>query len=167
MSAIDISTFKTLDLLRLFAGILDELRTRGVVRSSNNPVSDYTEGLVAAALSLTLVTGSTTGYDAEDKEGNRYEIKGRRWTRHNRSTQLSVVRGLELKHFNFLAGVLYNEDFSVERACLIPHTVVSAVATHRKHVNGWIIHLQQSLWGKVGVRDITDCVRKTQETFGA
>jgi hypothetical protein len=39
------------------------------------------ETIVALALKLKLVSGSTAGHDAIDGSGIRYEIKGRRITR--------------------------------------------------------------------------------------
>jgi hypothetical protein len=156
---------RTSELLSLFALILEELRRREVVRSSNNPVADYTEWLVAKALSLEQLRGSTTGCDALDAEGRRYEIKGRRLTRHNNSTQLSVIRGLDLCHFDFLVGVLYDEDFLVSRACLIPHEVVKTTATYRKHVNGWIVYLRPTVWQELGVLDITDELKAAQASI--
>lgn len=152
----------TTELLRLFAAVLDELRGRGVIRSANNPVADYAERLMACALSLDLKSKSTTGFDAMDAQGRRYEIKGRRLTRQNRSTQLSVIRGLDLKHFDFLGGVLFDEDFSVARACLIPRDVVERTAVYRAHVNGWILHLRPGLWQEPGVEDISAQVRAAQ-----
>ena len=59
-----------------------------------------------------------------DSNGRRYEIKGRRITRHNSSTQMSVIRQLDACRFDFLVGVLFEEDFSVRRACVVPHNVV-------------------------------------------
>jgi hypothetical protein len=156
---------RTSELLSLFALILEELRRREVVRSSNNPVADYTEWLVAKALSLEQLRGSTTGCDALDSEGRRYEIKGRRLTRHNNSTQLSVIRGLDLCHFDFLVGVLYDEHFLVSRACLIPHEVVKTTATYRKHVNGWILYLRPTVWEELGVLDISDELKAAQASI--
>jgi hypothetical protein len=150
-------------LLTLFANILNELRRRDMVRTSNNPVADYTEFLVAHALALSLMRNSTSGCDAVDSSGNRYEIKGRRLTRHNTSPQLGAIRKLESCQFDYLAGVLFDEDFSVRRACLVPHEVVRNIATYRQHVNGWILLARPSLWEQEGVRDITSQVRAAQE----
>ncbi len=83
MNKIQLEALPTRALLFLFADVMEELRRRDVVRSSNNPVADYTEWLVARSLSLKLRPGSSTGFDAEDKDGKRYEIKGRRLTEHN------------------------------------------------------------------------------------
>jgi hypothetical protein len=157
-----IDEIHTRELLALFAEVLEELRERKVVRSSNNPVADYTEFLVVKALSLKQLAGSTKGCDAIDSEGQRYEIKGRRLTRHNSSTQLSVLRGLDLCHFDFLVGVLYHEDFSVARACIVPHSIVLANATYREHVNGSILFLRPNLWEQHGVVDITEALRSAQ-----
>ena len=151
----DLDLRPTRELLALFAQVLEELRSRGAVRTSNNPVADYAESLAARALSLTLLPRSNTGCDATDGEGKRYEIKSRRVTRHNGSTQLSVLRGLDLCHFDYLVGVLFNADFSVLRACLVPHDVVTRLATYRKHVNGWIFLLQPPVWNDPQVRDLT------------
>lgn len=154
----------TKELLALFSDVLSELRTRKVVRSTNNPVADYAEGLVATALSLQLLPGSTTGCDAKDDAGRRYEIKGRRLTAHNPSTQLSVLRALDKCHFDFLAGVLFNQDFSVQRACLIPRDVVARTAKFRQHVNGWILFLRPALWEEPGVTDITELLRRAEDS---
>jgi hypothetical protein len=162
MNKNQLKTQPTRDLLSLFASVMEELRRREVVRSSNNPVADYTEWLVARSLSLKLRPGSSTGFDAEDKDGKKYEIKGRRLTAHNGSTQLSAIRGLELRHFDYLVGVLFEPDFTVKRACMVPHDEVVRAATYRKHVNAWILHLKPSIWSQPGVQDVTDVLSRVQ-----
>jgi hypothetical protein len=146
-------------LLAQYAGILAELRRRGIVRSANSPVGDYTEHLVATALGLDLAANSTAGYDAVGRDGARYQIKGRRLTRANPSRQLGALRDLHGRHFDFLAGVLFAEDFAVARACLIPPGVVEREATYIAHTNSWRLMLRDALWAQPGVRDITDVVR--------
>jgi hypothetical protein len=164
MIDLDLRTVSMRDLLSLFGGLMDELRRREVVRSSNNPVADYAEFLVARALRLKLLRSSNTGCDAVDSNGKRYEVKGRRVTKHNPSTQLSVIRQLDSCHFDFLAGVLFDEDFSILRACLVPHEAVRRMATYSKHQNGWILHLRSSLWEQDGVREITQGIRDAQSS---
>jgi hypothetical protein len=158
----ELESLKTHELLGLFSGVLDELRRREVIRSTNNPVADYAESLVARALSLELAPKSSTGYDAVDALGQRYEIKGRRPTKQNRSTQLSAIRGVDLEHFSFLVGVLFAEDFSVHRACVIPYKTVKELAVYRPHVNAWILHLRDSVWNAPDVRDITNLLSDVQ-----
>src|SRR5580704_11200165 len=133
-------------LLRAYSEILKELRKRSLIRSTNNPVADIAETLVALALKLNLVEGSTAGYDAIDIHGTRYEIKGRRLTSENKSRQLSFIRGLDKNHFDFLAGILFDEDFRILKACLVPRSTVQKLAKYVKHVNGWRLILSDGVW---------------------
>jgi hypothetical protein len=82
------------ELLAQYANIMEELRRRGVIRSSNNPVADYAEYLCEKALSLKRTGKSAKGFDATDSKGRRYQIKGRRLTTHSASRQLGVLREL-------------------------------------------------------------------------
>src|SRR5690606_8844173 len=54
------------ELLRLHAEVLDELRRREVVRTSNSPVGDYAELLFATAFGWELENSSAAGHDATD-----------------------------------------------------------------------------------------------------
>ncbi len=164
MRDMDLDHASVRDLLSVFANVMEQLRERGVVRSSNNPVADYCESLVARALALKPLRRSNKGADAIDEsDGKKYEIKGRRITKHNPSTQLSVIRDLDSHHFDYLVGVLFDDNFGVTHAHRIPYDVVKDVAgDRREYVNGWIIHLRPSLWERSGVLDITPQVKKAQ-----
>jgi hypothetical protein len=70
--------------------MVDELLSQGVVRSTNNPVADYSEYLTARAFGLTLVASSSIGYDAIGEDDVRYQVKARRLTARNTSRQLGV-----------------------------------------------------------------------------
>jgi len=134
---------------------MQELRRRELIRSSNNPVADYAEALVARGLGLSLGHRSVKGFDARDASGRRYEIKARRMTPENPSRQLSVIRNLDIDQFDFLVGVVFAEDFSVLRAAMVPRELVRAHASYKKHVNGWILHLRDAIWEVAGVKDVT------------
>ena len=110
------------DLLGLHAGIMDELRRRGVARSANNPTGSLAEFLFCRAFSWEQADNSQRGYDAVDGNGKRYQIKGRRLHRYNRSRQLSAIRDVE--GFDALAAVLFDHQYRVSRAALIPGVVV-------------------------------------------
>ena len=85
----------TSELLLDYVQIMDELRARNVIRTSNNPVGDYAEWLVASCLGLRLETSSTSGYDATDAASRiKYQIKARRVTKRNNSRQLGAIRNL-------------------------------------------------------------------------
>ena len=159
---VGLTVMTTLELLDLFAQVLNELRRRGITRSTNNPVADYAEVLFEKALSLTRTAKSTKGHDAVDDEGKRYEVKARRVTSHNRSRQLSAIRNLNQVHFAYLAGVLFREDFSVWKACLIPHDIVLNRSTYIAHTNSWKLKLQDDIWNLPGVIDVTEKLSHAQ-----
>lgn len=148
----------TTTLLERFSAILHELKERGVMRTGNNPVADYAERLVAKALDLELLGNSTTGHDAVDAGGTRYEIKARRVQPGTKSHQLSAIRKLDAHHFDFLVAVLFTADFRVERALLIPYDIVQATATYVPHTNAWTLIVRSSLWENSAVSDLTDDV---------
>jgi hypothetical protein len=144
------------ELLVLYGRVLDTLLARGTTRSANNPVADYAEGLCAKALNLTLAPKSANGYDGIDPNGHKIEGKARRLTKENSSRQLSAVRGMGNQHFDHLAGVLFNADFSVMKGCLIPFAVVRQYGTNNEHTNSHRFLLRDSVWSLLGVRDITE-----------
>ena len=102
----------TTELLRNLGDILAELRRRGICRSENLPTGDLAEYLACKALGLSLAEKSAKGFDATDLDGLRYQVKGRRITQWNPSTQLSAIRELDASPFLSLAmGVsLVNQD---------------------------------------------------------
>ena len=132
-----------------------ELKDRGVVRSSNNPVADYTETLVSRALGLSLESQSQAGYDARGADGTRYQIKGRRLTSHNRSTQLSALRNLAQRPFDTLAAVAYSQDLSVLYGALIPIEVVTELSRFSTHRNSHIFMFRRNVLEDPRVTDIT------------
>lgn len=130
------------ELLQLQADATNELKARGVVRTRNNPLGDYTEWLVSKALDLELQSNSKAGYDGISKDGVRVQIKGRCVTPQNNSRQLSAIRKYAEKDFDILAAVIFDEYFNVIEALLIPHEVVGEYASYRKHVNAHILILK-------------------------
>jgi hypothetical protein len=132
---------KILRLLRQHSKIITQLKNAGIIRSANNPVGDYAEWLVAKRLKLNLESNSTKSYDATDpKTKKTYQIKGRRLTKKNGSRQLGVMR---TKDFDFLAAVIFNEDFTVQEAYLIPKKIIkSPYVRYSDHQHGEILILR-------------------------
>lgn len=164
MLAPDLKSLQVSDLFELHGQILSELRRRGVVRSTNNPIADYAEYLCARALSLKVAAKSTKGFDAVCPAGKRYEIKARRVTSLNKSRELSAIRGLDPQQFDYLIGILFREDFRVWKACVIPHSVVKDHAAWSDHTNAWRFHLRDTLWSIPGVLDLTGQIQEAQST---
>lgn len=160
MGKLDVTTLSTPELLTAFGDVLEELKSRGIVRSRNNPVADYSEWIVSKALSLSLQSNSNKGFDAVDSLGVRYQIKGRRLHPSNPSRQLSVIRSLDSNGFDFLVGVLFNEDFLITEAYKIPHDVTHKYARYSEHQNGHIVVLRGEILTAEGVTRIDDDLRK-------
>ena len=163
---IDLACLKTRELFSAYGAIMDELRRREIVRSSNSPLSDYAELLFCKAFGWTREPNSAAGYDAVDEStGVRYQIKGRRLTRHNASRQLSAIRNLDATPFDEVAGVLVDEEFQVIRAALVPILVVRAKAVHVAHTNSWRFLLRDDVWIIPGVRNVTEELKAAASTI--
>jgi len=143
------------DLLRMHGSIMDELREREVVRTSNAPGGDYAEVLFATAFGWSLESNSAAGHDATDAEGTKYQIKSRRLTPANGSRQLSALRNLPARSFDYVAAVLFTADYGIYRAAIIPHQVIEAGSRFAPHINGWFFLLRDDVWSREGVRDVT------------
>ncbi|MCG7991197.1 MAG: hypothetical protein JAY99_01735 [Candidatus Thiodiazotropha lotti] len=152
----DLSNLEVKELLKLQSSIIDELKKRKIVRTKNNPVGDYTEWLVAKGLGLELANNSSAGYDAIDTEGKKYQIKGRRITPDNKSRQLSALRNYEEKDFDYLVAVIFNENYEVIEARMIPHEIIGDYSKYREHVNAHILHLKGAILENPRVTSIVE-----------
>lgn len=147
------------ELLTLHTKIIEELRSRSVVRSANNPTGDLAEYLFCRTFGWQQAPNSERGFDATGEDRTRYQIKGRRIHKRNKSRQLSAIRDLDGGHFDVLAGVLFDDDFNVIRAALIPRSVVEQHATYVAHTNSSKFMLRDSIWLEHSVRDVTEEIK--------
>ena len=164
MTGFDWKALTVSELLKCFADVLDELKKRKIVRTRNNPVADYAEWLVTQQLGLSLERSSKRGYDATDQSGKRYQVKSRRLDQTNKSKQLSVIRNLDAGEFDYLIGILFNRDFTVNEGYKIPHGVIREHARFSEHQNGYILHLQGEVLTAPRVENITAILGKHNST---
>lgn len=148
------------ELLALHIAIMEELRARDVLRSANNPTGDLAEYFFRAAYGWAQENNSAKAFDATGDDGTRYQIKGRRIHRRNRSRQLSAIRDLD--GFDILAAVLFGDDYRILRAALIPAAVVRDHSTYINHTNSHKFLLRNAIWDTPGVIDITDRLREVE-----
>ncbi len=153
------------ELLQVYGNVMDELRRRDVVRSSNSPISDLAEVLFCRAFEWIREGNSVAGHDAKDAAGARYQIKARRLGKGAGTRQLSAISNLGNNSFEMLAGVLFNPDFSVHRAAIVPLDVVKARATWSKHTNSHIFHLKDAVWSEPCVIDVTTRLQESAKTL--
>ena len=154
----DLDVYNASELLALHAKISNELEQRKITRSANNPTGDVAELIFCKAFDWNQENNSKKGYDAYLGE-DRFQIKGRRLDNGRGSRQLSFIRAIETKPFDFLAAVIFNLDYTVWRAALIPFDIVQAQAKPVKHVNGHRFLLRDSVWDEVKVEDVTSELR--------
>ena len=152
---IEVTALSPKELLTLHAGVAEELRARGIMRSSNNPTGDLAEYLFCKAFGWKRSGNSNPKIDATGDNGARYQIKGRRMTRHNKSRQMGAIRDFPGKHFEFLAAVLFAEDYEVFRAAIVPYAVVETRAKFIEHTNSHKFILRDDVWTVPEVRDVT------------
>ncbi len=144
-SMVNLRELSIRELLQLQAAATNELKRRDVVRTQNNPLGDYTEWLVAQAMGLELAANSKAGYDGIDSNGTRIQIKGRRITPKNKSRQLSAIRKYDEKDFDTLVAVIFDENFDIIDAVLVPHEVVGKYACYKEHENAHILSIKDPL----------------------
>ena len=149
------SRLSSAQLLALHAAIAEELRARKLVRTSNNPTGDIAEHMFCKAFGWKMERNSKAHVDASDEDGTRYQIKARRITQHNNSRQMSAIRNLLGGHFDYLACVLFGEDYTVLRAAIIPLETVVERSRYVEHTNSHKFILHDDIWSVAGVRDAT------------
>jgi hypothetical protein len=149
---------------KLVAELEGELRKREILLTSNNLIGDIAEHLFCTACDWKRANNSQAGFDAIGKtDGLHYQIKSRRIVHDSsNSRQLSAIRGLkEPKHFDFLAAVLFKEDYSIYKAALVPHAVLLSLFEARRHIsfqehtNSHRFMLVDGIWEVDGVEDVT------------
>ena len=156
----DLRTNSAEDLLRLHYRVLDELKTRGIIRSANAPIGEYAELLFCEAFGWKQSEkNSNAGFDATDQDGRRIQIKARRMIGIG-SRQLGSIRNLPANPFDSLAAVLFAKDLEIVRAAIIPLDVVKAAAVHDRYTNSFRFMLEDAVWNIESVRDVTDDIRR-------
>jgi hypothetical protein len=155
LTVIDLARLSPVELLSLHSRTAEELRARGITRSSNSPTGDLAEFLFCKAFGWTQAGNSHANVDAMARDGTRYQIKGRRMTRHNQSRQLSAIRDLVGAHFDYLAGVIFSEDYTVLRAAIIPRIITEQRSSFVVRTNSHKFILRDDVWEADGVTDVT------------
>lgn len=119
MNTHDLSGWPPRKLLALYRAILTELKEQQIIRANNAPTGDYAELLVQRATDATLAPQSQKGWDLQLPDGAQWQVKSRVLS------QPSTRGERQLSPFNswdFDQGmiVLFDEDFTVRQAALLP-----------------------------------------------
>lgn len=126
-----------------------ELRAREVIRSSNNPVGDYCEELVADHFGVEPLAGSNRDYDLIRRDGLRevrVQVKGRRVT--SKSPHIrhwSAMRGVDQHGFDEVVAVPLNEDFSLLGAWTMPWEAAKRLQKGNKRLQAHVLPCNQGV----------------------
>ena len=160
----DFEQMSEIELLQTHGLVIGELLRRGVVKTRNNPVGDYTEWLVCRRLGLEMQANSKASFDAVDAAGIRYQIKGRR--SEGRSVQFSAIRNLVEQGFDFVIAVIFNNDYSIRLAVMMPYATVVKLVKYQPHVNAHNLILTDNIVGEDGVMNIVQQIIGESESTG-
>ena len=133
---LDIAIATELELLRQYEAILTELLRRGVSRTYDAPVGQYAEWLAARILGGTLEANSVKSYDLQCPEFGKVQVKSRIARSGKGRMQLSAFRSFD---FDYALVIIFDSDYRVMSANMIPVSAISTAGTNSPHVNGRIV----------------------------
>lgn len=137
----DLSSFSVKGLLQLEAGVVTELRSRGLVRTNNKPLGDIAEQIVLAARGGALEPNSARSHDVTDSEGRRIQVKAMGTRSVGRSGQFSSFRSFDFDTAVFLVFEANTFDLALARE--VAASDIEAVAPYSAHTNGRAVTLRK------------------------
>ena len=146
------TTDSVLDLLKATDKAIERLNDLEVVTTRNKPLGDFAEWLVNKCFGLTPAPVGKKGYDATGDNGKRYQIKA---CRPDKSPKFSPLR--QINDCDFVIAVVFNDDYSVRSAVLIPRRAFKRVAPNNGNIQWNTIRKPAA---DDGLKDIT---RKLQD----
>jgi hypothetical protein len=110
----------------------ERLLRLGVIRTDGPLAGQFAEWAAAGHLRLRLVQSNVEkSYDAKDRKGQTYQIKGRIVSGASASTSFDFRR--PLRRFDFLLGVLVSRTFDVLAIIRVPY---AGVCRHARRNRG-------------------------------
>lgn len=135
--------------------IMNELKTREIIRTKNNPIADYCEWLVAKKFGWELQNSSNAGFDVIDSDGLRVQIKCRTLEKGKGTRQLGVIRKLDNDTFDYLIALLFDESIEVVHGYKISKDLIKQYSKFSEHQNGHILYLKGDLLNDKKLINIT------------
>ena len=131
---VDWSRLSVRDLLRLEAGVVTELRRRGLVRTNNKALGDIGEQVVLNARGGVLEPNSTKSHDITTADGRRIQVKAMAGRSAGAAAKFSPFRSLGYDTAVFL--VFEPEGFEIAEAYEVPGDSIDQQISLSAHVNG-------------------------------
>ena len=143
------------------AGVVTELRDRGLVRTNNKPLGDIAEQIVMAARGGLLEPNSTKSHDVTDSEGQRIQVKAMGRRSAGLSGKFSSFRSFDFDTAVFLVFDASTFDLTLARE--VAARDVKAASRYSPHTNGWDltlsrinnlgVNVMQEMWSAYDVLD--------------
>ena len=146
------------ELLILHGQILDELKKRGIAKTRNQPISEYSKWLVRNKLQLKDVQNPNEKYDGIDKDGYKYLVRSRQII-DNRPVRFSVIRNIEDRNFDFLVVVTFDKNCEITESYIIPIDFLLEEVEYNEHQNGYLLKLPQLNLNHNRIRIIKNILR--------
>jgi hypothetical protein len=163
---VDLTALSNRELLDTWAGSLEELYARGVVRTYNNPVGDIAEAIVARHSGG--VRGSFVQAAWDVAVGDELlQVKACRRATPTTKIGFSPVRHRE--GYTALILVVFTADLRVEQAWRVPRSAVNELGNWNAHVNGLKVSLTAVVRNRSDVErlNLPDDAVDTPEIAGA
>ena len=143
------------ELVDTYLMLLERLKCRGLMPIYGNLTGGLSEWIACQALSLTPRRGNTRDIDAVSEDGNTtYQIKGRRNEKPN-TVHTGIIHGLELRPFQFLVAIVFDGQYLVHRALVVPYDTVLALAEPNDRNDGHYLKVDADLAGRGDVYDFS------------
>lgn len=159
MATVDLSVMSAKEVLLFYGAILAELAQRKILTTNDNPIGGYGESLVARAFGGRRQRNSGAGFDVLLRDGLRLQVKTRWLPLVGGLRQLSAIRKLESRGFDYVVAVLLDKNFDVAEAYQIPYAAVARLATFAAHTNSHRLVMTPSVCHDAECTNITDKLR--------
>jgi len=150
-----------LALLRELAAVKRRLTALGVLRTGGI-VGEYGEWLFARAFGWRLAQPSEKSFDAIDASGVRYQIKARQDSGRGGAYQLGIMRNMGEDGWDRLAAVVFDAEFTVSRAVVLPRALVVERAVFSDHQRGHLLRVDRVMLADARCEDVTRRLQAAQ-----
>lgn len=152
------------DLLKHSAGVLIELRRRGVVRTDNAPLGDVAERIVSEAFGGVLSANSGKSYDLLDSRSRRVQVKARSIENNKPGAALfSIFRSFDFDVAVFL--VFDRASAEIIHAVEVEVEAVQELVTFRPRLNGYTVPVKKLMADSIPCLDIRNELRSAYDAL--
>lgn len=149
----NLNNHSVLELMQMYQYSLIEMERRTVIKKHNNIINDYTFWLVSSRMEMELTY--TKGYDAQRSNGQKVKIISFRNNVNTKSGLIGIIHDRELIFFDELLVVIYNFDFIVDLALLIPKKIIQETKVFNRNLNGYTLRISNTLTKTPGILDVS------------